>query len=141
MKKLILILAFLIIIFGGFFWFMNKPDTKELGSHLSCNLNVKNCIQQFNSKDVEISLTPKPLRAMIPTTLRLKNLGEYENLSVIIRGVNMNMGEIKSEFVKKGNIYESNVMFTACAGDMLYEGVIYSNGKPIGFKFEFMLKI
>lgn len=143
MKKFIPILAFLLIVVA-FFGFMDSPkklDTKELGSHLACHINIENCTQRFNEKDVEISMTPKPLKAMVPTTLRLKNLGDYENLSVIIQGVNMDMGKIKSEFVKKGDIYEANVMFAACVGDMLYQGVLYSNDRAIGFKFEFIIEV
>ncbi|QOQ87343.1 hypothetical protein [Campylobacter corcagiensis] len=142
MKKIIPVLVFLLIA-GEFFWFINKPskfNAKELGAHLSCHINIEDCSVKFGQKDVEISLNPKPLKVMIPTTLRLKNLGEYENLSVILKGVNMNMGKIESRFVKNGGIYEANVIFSACVGDMLYEGVLYSNGKPIGFKFEFLLE-
>lgn len=146
MKKYMAIFSVILVLVGAWFFIVNKSEVKknkvnvsELGSHINCHLNIENCIYEYNDKNVEVSLTPKPLRAMVPTTLRVKNLGNFENLSIALKGINMNMGEIRSNFVKKGDTYEATVMFTSCVEDMLYEGSLYSNSKPIGFKFELLL--
>lgn len=141
MNKILPIIIAIIAAFVILFTQGKSTSVSKLGSHLTCHLNVEDCSYIYNDKQVDVSLSPKPLRAMVPTTLRVKNLGEFENLSVVIKGVNMDMGEIRADFVKKGDTYEAMVMFSACVGDMLYEGVLYSNLEPINFKFELLLGI
>ncbi|NLY03943.1 MAG: hypothetical protein GXZ15_03795 [Campylobacter sp.] len=141
MKKVLLALSIVLFLVGCDSKTNNNRQISEVGAHLTCHLNIEDCTQEFNGKTTEISFTPKPIRAMMPTTLRITNLGDYENLSVIVSGVNMDMGKIHANFVKKGDVHEANIMFSACVGDMLYEGVLYNDKEPIGYKFEIVIGI
>lgn len=120
-----------------------KDKNKEaLNEPLTCDLNLQDCTYKFKGKEVLISLNPKPLQALDITYLKVKNLGDYENLKLKIYGLTMFMGELKPKLTKleNGN-YESKIVLSSCTLDtMRFRAEFIQNEKPIGFYFDFELK-
>ena len=72
---------------------------------------------------------------MTPNTLKISNLeGNFTNLNAKIKGVNMNMGTITANFIKKDEIYEGELIFSSCYKDMLYEISFFDDKKPLNLK-------
>lgn len=129
MKNFFLIL---VILFG--FVGCDKKE-KKTQFDLSCYLNIEDCEVAYSGKKVLFSFSNKPVRAMTPNTLKISNLeGNFTNLNAKIKGVNMNMGTLKTNFIKKDEIYEGELIFSSCYKDMLYEISFFDDKKPLNLK-------
>ncbi|MBM0637008.1 hypothetical protein LNU06_02435 [Campylobacter sp. VicNov18] len=149
MKKniFILILAFIMIISYLIFDFYtfktpSDPTQNDLSIPLKCDLNLKDCKYIFNGKEILVSLGPKPLQALSPLDLKIKNLGDYKNLALKIYGLNMYMGQISPKLHKLNQTdYESKIVLASCVLDtMRFRAEFTQDDKPIGFYFDFDLK-
>ena len=148
MRKIIFILSFafslltLYIIFNFYVFKDVKPNKENTTIPLECDLNIKDCKYKFNDKEILISLTPRPLQSLNPINLKIKNLGDYENLKIKIYGLNMYMGEIKPKIHKINKTdYESKIILATCVLDIMrFRVELMQNDKPIGFHFDFDLK-
>lgn len=130
MKKNLFILIILLCFIG-----CNEKKDIKTQFDLSCYLNIENCEISYKNKQVLFSFSNKPVRAMIPNTLKILNLeGNFTNLNAKIKGVNMNMGTIKTNFIKKDEIYEGELIFSSCYKDMLYEISFFDDKKPLNLK-------
>lgn len=106
-----------------------------------CDLNLQNCVVKFGEKSVEISLEPKPLRSMVPLSLRINGLdGEYKNLKAHIYGLNMDMGTIKADLIKKGGVYIGNIVVSSCVTTMKYRLELFESDKSLGISVDFVLE-
>ena len=118
----------------------NKNFTNAI-TPLTCDLNIEDCIFDFNNKKIRIFLTPKPLQAMQELDLKIENLDFYENLSLKIYGLNMFMGEIKPRLIYKNSHYEAKILLSACTLDtMRYRAQFFKDDNPLGFHFDFELR-
>lgn len=130
MKKNLFILIILLCFIG-----CNEKKDIKTQFDLSCYLNIENCEISYKNKQVLFSFSNKPVRAMTPNTLKISNLeGNFTNLNAKIKGVNMNMGTIKANFIKKDEIYEGELIFSSCYKDMLYEISFFDDKKPLNLK-------
>lgn len=140
-KVLITLILLLIMLLGGIFLFNKKEQSIDLTSDLTCHLGIQDCEFNYDNKKVKISITPKPLRAMVPTTVRVIGVKQnFKNLNVEIKGLNMNMGIIKTNFIKKGDDYEAILSFNACSTDMVYNMKFFDDNNPIGLEAKFVMK-
>lgn len=130
MKKNLFILVILLYFIG-----CNERKDMKTQFDLSCYLNIENCEISYKDKQVLFSFSNKPVRAMTPNTLKISNLeGNFTNLNAKIKGINMNMGTIKANFIKKDEIYEGELIFSSCYKDMLYEISFFDDKKPLNLK-------
>lgn len=136
MKKKLVIFTILFTVMALFLLILNKKE-KDIKTefNLDCYLNIENCEISYKNRQVLFSFSNKPVRAMTPNTLKISNLeGNFTNLNAKIKGVNMNMGTIKANFIKKGEIYEGELIFSSCYKDMLYEISFFDDKKPLNLK-------
>ncbi|WP_304342516.1 hypothetical protein [Campylobacter ureolyticus] len=130
MKKNLFILVILLYFIG-----CNERKDMKTQFDLSCYLNIENCEISYKDKQVLFSFSNKPVRAMTPNTLKISNLeGNFTNLNAKIKGLNMNMGTLKTNFIKKDEIYEGELIFSSCYKDMLYEISFFDDEKPLNLK-------
>lgn len=140
-KVLITLILLLVMLLGGIFLFNKKEQSIDLTSDLTCHLGIQDCEFDYKDRKVKISITPKPLRAMVPTTIKLSGLNEnFTNLNVKVEGLNMDMGIIKADFIQKGEIYEGILSFNACSTDMVYNMKFFDGNNPIGLEAKFVMK-
>ena len=136
MKKKLVIFTILFTVMALFLLIFNKKE-KDIKTEFSldCYLNIENCEISYKNRQVLFSFSNKPDRAMTPNTLKISNLeGNFTNLNAKIKGVNMNMGTIKANFIKKDEIYEGELIFSSCYKDMLYEISFFDDIKPLNLK-------
>ncbi|WP_270991012.1 hypothetical protein [Campylobacter upsaliensis] len=145
MKKIFFIFSLAFILLGSYLYLKfdfdkNKNFTNAI-TPLTCDLNIEDCIFDFNNKKIRIFLNPKPLQAMQELDLKIENLDFYENLSLKIYGLNMFMGEIKPRLIYKNSHYEAKILLSACTLDtMRYRAQFFKDDKPLGFHFDFELR-
>lgn len=132
MKKLLLVLML---------FFLACSDEKSTQSvKNSCDLNKEDCVVLYKGEKVSFAFGIKPIPTMMPTTLTINGLkGEFEDLSVEIYGVNMNMGRIKSRFEKRGANYFASITLSACVSQMHYKIELFDRGEPLGLSVDFWL--
>lgn len=130
------------ILVAVFLLFGCSDSKKEVNlQNGECDLNLQNCVVKFGEKSVEISLEPKPLRSMVPLSLRINGLdGEYKNLKAHIYGLNMDMGTIKADLAKKGDIYTGNIVVSSCVTTMKYRLELFDGEKSLGISVDFVLE-
>lgn len=136
MKKKLVIFTILFTVMALFLLILNKKE-KDIKTEFSldCYLNIENCEISYKDKQVLFSFSNKPVRAMTPNTLKISNLeGNFTNLNAKIKGVNMNMGTITANFIKKDEIYEGELIFSSCYKDMLYEISFFDDKTPLNLK-------
>lgn len=136
MKKKLVIFTILFTVVALFLLAFNKKE-KDIKTEFSldCYLNIENCEISYKDKQVLFSFSNKPVHAMTPNTLKISNLeGNFTSLNAKIKGVNMNMGTIKANFIKKDEIYEGELIFSSCYKDMLYEISFFDDIKPLNLK-------
>ena len=136
MKKKLVIFTILFTVVTLFLLAFNKKE-KDMKTQfdLSCYLNIENCEISYKDKQVLFSFSNKPVHAMTPNTLKISNLeGNFTNLNAKIKGLNMNMGTLKTNFIKKDEIYEGELIFSSCYKDMLYEISFFDDKKPLNLK-------
>lgn len=143
MKKTAFSMILSILIGAIFAFLLIKKDeilTKKniTDFNISCDLNLQDC--EFNG--VLFSLNPRPVFTMTPTLLEISNLkGDFKNLNAQIYGVNMEMGTIKANFKKFGEIYRTNVVFSACVvAKMIYRIEIFDGDKSLGIFADLVMK-
>lgn len=130
MKKNLFILVILLCFIG-----CNERKDIKTEFSLDCYLNIENCEISYKDKQVLFSFSNKPVHAMTPNTLKISNLeGNFTNLNAKIKGLNMNMGTLKTNFIKKDEIYEGELIFSSCYKDMLYEISFFDDKKPLNLK-------
>ncbi|HDX3452541.1 TPA: hypothetical protein ROD35_001537 [Campylobacter coli] len=149
MKKIFFILASglsLLILYLIFDFYVLKDratlnQTEALPS-LSCDLNVESCTYHFKDRKVLVSMDPKPIQSLEVTNLKIKNLGNYENLKIRIYGLNMFMGDIMPKVNKVNKTdYESKLVLAACVLELMrFRAEVLEDDKPIGFYFDFDLR-
>lgn len=149
MKKIFFILASglsLLILYLIFDFYILKDratlnQTEALPS-LSCDLNVESCTYDFKDRKVLVSMDPKPIQSLEVTNLKIKNLGNYENLKIRIYGLNMFMGDIMPKVNKVNETdYESKLVLAACVLELMrFRAEVLEDDKPIGFYFDFDLR-
>lgn len=142
MKK-ILYSFFIIIIFCGiiFLFYGNKNNKHVVKTDITCDLNIKDCEILQNNEVIKFSFSPRPIRPIIPTSLKITGLDNLNEPSVVIKGVNMNMGEINADLIKKGKTYETTVVFNSCVDNMLYEIQIFEKNKFTGIKMQVIMPV
>ncbi|EAH5485076.1 hypothetical protein EBL07_07000 [Campylobacter coli] len=149
MKKIFFILASglsLLILYLIFDFYVLKDratlnQTEALPS-LNCDLNVESCTYDFKDRKVLVSMDPKPIQSLEVTNLKIKNLGNYENLKIRIYGLNMFMGDIMPKVNKVNETdYESKLVLAACVLELMrFRAEVLEDDKPIGFYFDFDLR-
>ena len=142
MKK-ILYSFFIITIFCGiiFLFYGNKNNKNVVKTDIKCDLNIKDCEILQNNEVIKFSFSPRPIRPIIPTSLKITGLDNLNKPSVVIKGVNMNMGEINADLIKKGKTYETTVVFNSCVDNMLYEIQIFEKNKFTGIKMQVIMPV
>lgn len=142
MKK-ILYSFFIITIFCGiiFLFYGNKNNKHVVKTDIKCDLNIKDCEILQNNEVIKFSFSPRPIRPIIPTSLKITGLDNLNEPSVVIKGVNMNMGEINADLIKKGKTYETTVVFNSCVDNMLYEIQIFEKNKFTGIKMQVIMPV
>ena len=142
MKK-ILYSFFIITIFCGiiFLFYGNKNNKRVVKTDIKCDLNIKDCEILQNNEVIKFSFSPRPIRPIIPTSLKITGLDNLNKPSVVIKGVNMNMGEINADLIKKGKTYETTVVFNSCVDNMLYEIQIFEKNKFTGIKMQVIMPV
>ena len=130
------------ILVAVFLLFGCSDSKKEVNlQNGECDLNLQNCVVKFNDKVVEIALEPKPLQSMVPLSVRISGLGNnYANLKAHIYGLNMDMGTIKADLSKKGDIYAGNVVVSSCVTTMKYRLELFESEKSLGISVDFVLE-
>lgn len=143
MKKVLIIVVACICVFVGVIFSLKQGENAAVKlTSDGCQLNLQDCEIPYNGALIKASFFPKPVRAMAPTTLKLSGLnGDFKHLNAVIKGVNMNMGVIKSDFVLKGSVFETNVVFNSCVNDMLYEIEIFDEDKPLGLSMQLIIAV
>lgn len=149
MKKILIIIisaVFLGMIFALVAINYKKESVKVVKNFklnpLICSLNLQSCETNFNDEKVTFDISPKPVRFMEKTTIKISNLKtDYHNLTLKIYGVNMNMGTITTKLHKKENHYEAVVALSSCLLiTMRYRAEIFNNDSSIGLSIDFDLK-
>lgn len=149
MKNFFLIVIFAIfsgVIFALVMVDYTREDVKVVKDFelnpLVCSLNLQSCETEFQGEKVSFDISPKPVRFMEKTTIKISNLkGNYENLTLKIYGVNMNMGTITTKLNKIENGYEAVVALSSCLlVTMRYRAEIFNNDSSIGLSIDFDLK-
>lgn len=132
-------------IVGAFFAiiFINKPDLPspaKVQSNLQCDLNKNDCYD--SSGKVSFSLTPRPVMAMVPTTLKINGLsGNFDNLNARLNGINMDMGEIRVDLEKRGDSYAGVMVISSCVvSAMQYKVELFDNDKKLNISTSFELR-
>lgn len=106
-----------------------------------CDFATEDCVVKFEDKEIKFSLSPRPIVAMMPLTLRISGLDEQDGLKVKISGVNMDMGANEYELVRRGGDYMANITVSSCVmQQMIYRAQIFSNDKPLGLYSDFVLR-
>ncbi|MSN95932.1 hypothetical protein F1B92_01770 [Campylobacter sp. FMV-PI01] len=142
MKKIVSFL-FIVAIFAG--WkiyntFDKTPSTlPEL--NLKCHLSIEDCVYNYQGALINVSLTPKPLRAMNQTLLKISGLTPNLNLKAKIKGTNMYMGEINVDFSYQNGNYEGIVIFSNCIHDMIYRVEFFNEDIALNFSFDIFLRV
>ncbi|HEB9314493.1 TPA: hypothetical protein RZK21_000349 [Campylobacter coli] len=149
MKKIFFILASglsLLILYLIFDFYVLKDratlNQTEALPPLGCDLNVESCTYDFKDRKVLVSMDPKPIQSLEVTNLKIKNLGNYENLKIRIYGLNMFMGDIMPKVNKVNETdYESKLVLAACVLELMrFRAEVLEDDKPIGFYFDFDLR-
>ena len=106
----------------------------------NCDLNKQDCAVNFKGQSVKFAFATKPIVAMMPTTLSVSGLsGDFEDLSVEIYGVNMNMGRVKAALQKRGDAYTASITMSACVSQMHYRIELFEKGKALGISADFFM--
>ncbi|MBK1992201.1 hypothetical protein JG676_06260 [Campylobacter sp. 2018MI35] len=151
MKKNIFILAFIfsIVILYIIFDFYILDNTRLATNGLmtqknTCDLNLQDCIYDFNDEKIIVSINPKPIKPLNTNELKMeiKSNKIYNDLKIRIYGINMFMGITEINLNKiKDNIFEGKIRLSACAKDIMrFKADILENNKSTNFSFEFDLK-
>lgn len=135
--------AFLILI-ALFFIACNdeKIDENYLNTPLKCSINKDICEVNFKGKQVSFEILNRPIRFMEESKLIIKGLPKYDNLSLNLYGLNMDMGVIKADFERLENgDYESIFVVSSCLlSTMRYRLELLNNNKKIGLFIDFDMK-
>lgn len=118
---------------------ISKDEVAKNLKPLECDLAQKPCKIKYGSKDLEISLTPTPVKVMIPLDLSITGLNnDIKDLNVRFNGVNMDMGTIKANLKSVGLKYMATVTLSACViNTMRYELSLFSGNKDLNIKVYF----
>ncbi|MBZ7987133.1 hypothetical protein [Campylobacter canadensis] len=129
MQKLMLV--FLII-------FLSSCADKEEEKELKCSINK----DEFCIKDnIKYSLKNRPIRFMQESILFIEGLKNYDNLNIRIYGLNMDMGVLKAQAVKKDKIYEVEFLLNFCfVKDMRYRIELFNGEKSLKKYIDFDMK-
>ena len=112
----------------------------EVSVSQNCDLNKQDCAVNFKGQSVKFAFATKPIVAMMPTTLSVSGLsGDFEDLSVEIYGVNMNMGRVKAALQKRGDAYTASITMSACVSQMHYRIELFEKGKALGLSADFLM--
>ncbi|ANE35570.1 hypothetical protein CIG11343_0491 [Campylobacter iguaniorum] len=111
-------------------------------SNVTCDLNLDNCSVQVSGEPVTFAFSPKPLVAMVPTSLKIYGLkGEFKELKARIYGLNIDMGVIEVDLEKRSDIYMSNVVLSSCVVSLMqWRLELFEGKKPLGIHIDFNLK-
>lgn len=112
----------------------DKDDKKEL----KCSINK----DEFCIKDkIKYSLKNRPIRFMQESVLFIEGLKNYDNLNIRIYGLNMDMGVLKAQAVKKGKDYEVEFLLNFCfVKDMRYRIELFNGEKSLKKYIDFDMK-
>lgn len=132
--------AFLIFI-ALFFIACNdeKIDENYLNTPLKCSINKDICEVSFKKNQVSFEILNRPIRFMQESKLVIKGLPKYDNLSLKLYGLNMDMGIIEADLKKLENgDYESEFVVNTCLlSTMRYRLELFNNNKKIGLYIDF----
>ncbi|ASM37183.1 MAG: hypothetical protein SPI03_04070 [Campylobacter sputorum] len=118
---------------------ISKDQISKNLEPLECNLSEHPCKATYNSKEIEISLSPTPIQVMTPLDLSISGLdSDIKDLNVRFNGVNMDMGTIKANLKSVGLKHMATVTLSACViSVMRYELAVYSGDKDLNIKVYF----
>ena len=137
-KKSVIFLSKNLLLFAVILSFAacgNEADFSE-----NCDLNKQDCAVNFKGQSVKFAFATKPIVAMMPTTLSISGLsGDFEDLSVEIYGINMNMGRVKAALQKRGDAYTASITMSACVSQMHYRIELFEKGKALGISADFLM--
>lgn len=147
-KKTILIIAIIAFILGIILsnvsfsknnTTVSKDDLAKNLKPLECDLAKEPCKITYNSKEIEISLLPTPIKVMVPLELAITGLdSDIKDLNVRFNGINMDMGTIRANLKSVGLKHMSTVTLSACVIDVMrYELALYSGDKDLNIKVYF----
>lgn len=118
---------------------ISKDEISKNLAPLKCNLAKNPCKVTYNSKEIEISLTPTPIEVMVPLELSILGLdSDIKDLNVKFNGVNMDMGTIKANLKSVGLKHMATITLSACVINVMrYELALYSGNKDLNIKAYF----
>jgi len=155
MKKIITVFSFIFIIVGIFWMSYNfmttstedPPEFADVNNSLDplkCDLNNKACEMEFNGQKLKIDISPRPIYAMRPFSFKIingANLG-LKDPNLVIDGINMDMGSIKTRLEQKGDNLVAQVVLSACVVEIMrYRFKVLDGKKETGFFVDFDLKL
>lgn len=148
MRKNIVFIVIFIAVIGFAIYYANKDQYEDIDPifhdkplvELPCDLNKQNCNVKYKGKLIDFSFQQKPLVAMKENKILIKNLPNNMNLSLKLKGINMDMGTITTPLKEKNGVYSSDIVLSACIlNTMRYEAEIYQDNRPLGVKIKFDL--
>ncbi len=131
MYKIILFLSLLLI---------SCNNTKDdFTKPLECSINKEICEIDFKNSKISFEIANRPIRFMNESKLIIKGLPNYDNLSLKLYGLNMDMGIIEADLKKLENgDYESEFVVSTCMlSTMRYRLELFNNNKKIGLFIDF----
>lgn len=133
-----------IIIFLMLFFVACNDEVSEeyLKTPLKCSINQEICTKKYKNNEVIFEIENRPIRFMSESKLIIKGLPKYDNLSLKLYGLNMDMGIIEANFTRLENgDYESEFIVSTCMlSTMRYRLELFENSKKIGLFIDFDMK-
>ena len=111
---------------------------KEL-SPLACDLNATSCKLMYKNKELEVSLSPRPIMVLDELELRIRGLDEIKGLQAAIYGLNMYMGDVVGEFERQeSGDYVASVVLSSCALPIMrFRLELLQGDRPLGSYIDF----
>ena len=120
-----------VLLFLALFLVACGDEKSVANANGSCDLNKEDWVVLYKGKKISFAFAIKPIPTMMPTTPKISGLkGEFDDLSVEIYGVNMNMGRIKGKLEKKGDSFFASITLSACVSQMHYKIELFEKGVP-----------
>lgn len=114
----------------------NSKNSENNVTNATCDVNQNECplLSKNGNINATLLIYPKPLITMAETTFKFSGLPELKAPNVRIYGLNMEMGIIKSELEKTGDIYTANIIISACVESVMkYRLEVLDGDKEIAY--------
>ena len=131
-KYLVIFLALFFIACGS----ENSKNNENNATTQNCDVNKNECplLSKNGNINATLLIYPKPLITMAETTFKFSGLPDLKEPNVRIYGLNMEMGIIKSELEKSGDVYTANIIISACVESVMkYRLEVLDGDKEIAY--------